>query len=125
MRKINKTYFLDALTDAANWKIFATEEELETLTYNDLKKICVERCLQKHKMFITELEDEIDNLEDEVNDLENTERREMRALESEISELKKSLLPDETLNDVEKIELLHKYWNQFTYDNLKSLLSPL
>jgi predicted RNase H-like nuclease (RuvC/YqgF family) len=125
MHSYTKTSFLAALSDAANWRIFATEEELETVIYSDLEKICLERCLNKHKMFINNLENEISDLEDQVRDYEYDSDRYVRKLESEISELKKSVLPDKTLNDVEKIELLQKYWGQFTYDNLSTIIKKI
>ena len=117
-----------ALTDAANWsQLLSPHDELETPEKQ--KELCLERCLNKHSIVINKPEDEISDLEFTIQDNDETIsdlEHQVKTLQSQIYELeetvKNNIVPNKTLDDVEKIEFLNKHWYNISYDQLKSLV---
>ena len=73
---------------------------------------------------VEELEDEISDMEDEVNDSRMDlylNEKEMDELEEKLEKIK-SVIPNESLDDTYKIELLNEVWHKFTYETLKQQL---
>lgn len=122
--------FESALLDAANWTQFIKNEYERNMPFETLQDLCVQRCLLKHEKFIDELEATIKHLEDDNDEMKRENNSEERRLQDEIGELEekldnfKNIIPNNNLNDVEKIELLNENWDKFTYGNLKEIITP-
>jgi prefoldin subunit 5 len=118
----------EALKDAANWTQFIENDYERKMSFEDLQDLCVQRCLEKHEDVINVLQTRIDKLEGQNLELERDKEREVSELESEVSNLEAEIedcyLPNDTLNDVEKLELLKENWDKYTYDNLKDIITP-
>lgn len=80
---------------------------------------------------IKELEKQVEGLEDEISDMQdevNDSTMDLYLKENEIDELEeklekfKSIIPNESLDDTYKIELLNEVWHKFTYETLKQQL---
>jgi chromosome segregation ATPase len=117
-----------ALIDASQWQQFILNFDEEELPYKELRDICIKRCLDKHNKIIQQSHDRILELENEIEVLETENETEIRDLESEIrdlqTELNITLLPDNTLDDTDKIEFIQKNWDKLNYENLKSIVTP-
>lgn len=122
--KNNYTDLLDAINDASDWERFATPDEYENLTKDELEKICLQRCLEKYEFIIDNFKSQIDSLCDEITDDETYNQKKLSSLEKQIDSLvdimDKTTFPSKTLIDVEKIEFIKDNWDKLTYDNLKA-----
>jgi len=115
-------YLKNALLDASNWQKYILSEEEKDLPNDELVKLCLERCFDENVDIVDDLKDEIFDLEDQIRDFE----KEIEDMEDEKydleSELSESLLPNKTLDDLEKIEFIQQNWNKITYENLKKIV---
>jgi len=127
------TLFKNALTQAANWEQFISSDEEKNLPFQELKSICIERCMDANITTINHLLKEIESLDGEIYNLnqiiDDNERdfdkeiedltRELYKLEYELDEIKP---PNKTLNDIEKLEIIIDNWDKLTYDSIKTII---
>ena len=120
-RRYNKydySEFEDALYAASNWQKYILSEDEKELPNDKLIELCLDRCLDEHVNVIDDLKDEIEDLEDQVIHFEN----DIRYIKNDNDELIESILPNKTLDDVEKIEFIQANWDKITYENLKKIV---